>query len=62
MLIEPEIVSVKLYRRTDDGWAIERYYRLDRTIPLPEIGGKLPMADIYCGLDPEIGPDLAIVG
>lgn len=61
MLVEPEIVSVKLYRRTDDGWAIERYYRLDRTIPLPEIGGELPMADIYYGLDPEVGPDLAIV-
>ena len=61
MLIEPEIVSVKLYRRTDDGWAIERYYRLDRTIPLPEIGGELSVADIYYGLDPEIGPDLAIV-
>lgn len=61
MLIEPDLVSVKLYRRTDDAWAIERYYRLHRTIPLPEIGGKLPVADIYYGLDPEVGPDLAIV-
>ena len=59
--IESEIVSVKLWRRTSDGWAIERYYRLDRTIPLPEIGGELSVADIYYGLDPEIGPDLAIV-
>ena len=61
MWIEPDTVSVKLYRRTDNDWIIERYHRLERTIPLPEIGGELPVADIYYGLDPEIGPDLAIV-
>ena len=61
MWVEPQVVSIKLYRRVDDAWTIERYHRLERTIPLPEIGGELSVADIYYGLDPEIGPDLAIV-
>ena len=61
MLVEPGIVSVKLYRRSDDGWAIERYHRLERIIPLSEIAGELPVAYIYRGGSPETGSDLAIV-
>ena len=61
MLVEPSIVSIKLYRRSAHDWTIERYHRLERVIPLPEIGCELSVADIYRGGEPEIGPDLAIV-
>ena len=61
MLMEPLVVSVKLYRSIESEWFVENYHRLEQTIPLPEIGGELSVRDAYYGLQPEIGPDLSLV-
>ena len=62
MLVEPDIVAVKLYRRDDTGeWRTERYGRLSDVVPLPEIGAALPVAVIYDTLSVDEWRDLSIV-
>ena len=62
MLIEPDVVSIKVYRRDNSGgWAIEKYGNLDEVIDLPEIGARLPLADIYDTLEPKLRPVLQVV-
>ena len=63
MLIDPEMVSVKLDRRDEGvGWQIERYAGLDAVIDVPEIGATLAVSDIYDTLTPKTRPAFAIVG
>jgi Uma2 family endonuclease len=46
LLIEQELSAVTVFRRTEQGF-VREIYRNDATIPLPEIGTELPLADIY---------------
>nr|WP_255617842.1 Uma2 family endonuclease [Aurantimonas sp. VKM B-3413] len=62
MLIEPDVVSVKIYRRASGGeWEIERYEDLGSVIALPEIAADLPVANIYDTLDPKLRTRLQLV-
>lgn len=55
MVVEPSIVSVKLYRRNEDGvWSPERYDALDGVIDMPEIHSVLTLAEIYDTLLPRL--------
>lgn len=55
MFVEPSIVSVKLYRRNEDGvWSPERYDALDGVIDMPEIHSVLTLAEIYDTLLPRL--------
>ena len=62
VLIEPDIVAVRVHRRDDrGGWAIEKYDSLDGAIALPEIGADLPLAVVYDSLEPTLRPQLRLV-
>ena len=50
LLVETVLPQVLLYRRNDEGWAIEAFDGLDAIIDLPEIAAQLTLADIYDGL------------
>jgi len=50
LLVETVLPQVLLYRRTDDGWAVEAFDGLDAVVALPEIGARLTLSDIYDGL------------
>ncbi|HEU5076926.1 MAG TPA: Uma2 family endonuclease, partial [Polyangiaceae bacterium] len=60
LLIEQELASVTVYRRSEAGFQREVYSGLDATIPLPEIGTALALADLYDGVEwiPEPDDDL----
>nr|WP_255699791.1 Uma2 family endonuclease [Jiella avicenniae] len=58
-LVEPDVVSVRVYRRDPNGiWSIEKYDELADTIDLPEIGTHLPLSEIYDTLTPKQRPEL----
>lgn len=62
MFVEPDVVSVKLYRRDESGtWNAEKYEDLEDTIDLPEIGSSLPLREIYDTLEPRQGPRLQLI-
>lgn len=62
MLVEPDVVSAKVYRRDANGqWRIERYDDLARMIELPEINGRLPLSEVYDTLTPARRPDLRVI-
>jgi Uma2 family endonuclease len=56
LLVETEFPCVIVWRRTGDDFAQEVYEGRDATIPLPELGTGLPLAEIYdgviCGPEP----------
>lgn len=53
LLVEPDTVSLKLYRRDAQGsWQVEKYEDLGLRIALPEIGAELALGDVYETLDP----------
>ncbi len=58
LLIDTDRHRVRVFRRLDNGFAPELYDTLAQSIPLPEIGCALPLADIYdnvtIGLQEEI--------
>lgn len=47
LLIEQDLPAVRVYRRTEQGFAHELYESLDAVIPLKEIEAELPLAEIY---------------
>jgi len=48
LFIEPEFPAVTVYRRKPEGgFAAEIHSGVESTIPLPEIGAELPLADLY---------------
>jgi Uma2 family endonuclease len=50
MLVEPDRAEIVLLRRIADGFVREVHDGLDATIPLPEIGCELPLAEAYDGV------------
>lgn len=47
LLVEPEILKVIAYRRTEQGFVKEVWEQLDSVLPLPEVGVELPLREIY---------------
>lgn len=47
VLIEQDMPSVLVFRRTEQGFVREMYHGLDAIIPLPEIEINLPLAEIF---------------
>ena len=63
LLVDPDIVSVKVYRRAaDGGWMAERYDDLDASIELPMIGSTVMLRTIYDTLAPKTRPAMSVVG
>ena len=50
LLAETRMPKVGLWRRDEAGWVLEEYEGLESTIPLPEIGASLRLAELYQGL------------
>ncbi|NDW04931.1 Uma2 family endonuclease [Jiella sp. 40Bstr34] len=62
LFVDPDVISVKLYRRDKDGgWDVEKYDDLDQIVALAEIGGSLAVGQIYETLDPATRPRLRLV-
>ena len=62
MLVEPDVVFVKVYRRETHGrWTVERYDGLDQTVELPEVNATVSLRDIYDTLEPKSRPRLNVV-
>jgi Uma2 family endonuclease len=62
MLVEPDVVSVKLYRRdANRRWIVEKFDHLEQVIALPEAGAQIAMSDIYDTLEPKARPRLHVV-
>ncbi|TFF22934.1 Uma2 family endonuclease [Jiella endophytica] len=60
--VDPDVISVKLYRRNlRGGWSVEKFDDLDQTIDLAEIGAVLMMGAIYESLEPLPPPHLRLV-
>lgn len=57
LLAEQDMAAVKVYRRTESAFSIETHTGLEAVIDLPEIDARLPLADLYQGVDftPEPG-------
>ena len=57
LFIDPDLVSVKVYKRSSSGeWVPERYGRMDQSIDLPPIGAVVSLAEIYDTLNPKARP------
>lgn len=50
LLVESTTAQVVAFRRTGDGFEREEITGPEGTIPLPEIGCDLPLAEVYDGL------------
>jgi len=62
MLVEPDVVFVKVYRGETHGrWTVERYDGLDQTVELPEVNATVSLRDIYDTLEPKSRPRLNVV-
>ena len=62
VLVDPDVVAVKVYRRHDaKAWNIERYVDLRQSIDLAEIGASLSLQNIYDTLSPQQGPPLRVI-
>ncbi len=60
LLVDTELPRVTVWRRDRDGqWTNDEIAGLGGTIPLPEIGAELPLADIYADLNFEPAPEAA---
>jgi Uma2 family endonuclease len=51
VLIEQETPTVKVYRRTENGFVREVYQGLDAVVPLGEIEINLALAEVYDGVE-----------
>ncbi|WP_114948779.1 Uma2 family endonuclease [Microvirga calopogonii] len=62
MLVEPDVISVKVYRRDVHGlWTIEKYDDLEQSVDLPEVNSSIWLRDIYDTLEPKSRPKLQVV-
>lgn len=51
LLIEQSAAALVAYRRTNRGFVREEYSGLEAVVALPEIGGELPLAEVYDGAE-----------
>jgi Uma2 family endonuclease len=51
LLIEQDAAAVAVYRRTEQGFALETHAGLEAIVPLDEISVELPLAEIYDGVE-----------
>lgn len=58
VLVEPDVVSVKVYRRAGGRWTAEWFASLDDSVPFPEVGAVLSLSDLYDTLEPGKRPPL----
>lgn len=56
LLAEQKVPALILYRRTDEGFQREVHTGLEATVPLPELGIDLPLAEVYDGVTFEQPP------
>jgi Uma2 family endonuclease len=62
MLVEPDVISVKVYRRDMHGlWNVEKYDDLGQSVDLPEVNSAIRLRDIYDTLEPKARPRLHVV-
>lgn len=62
MLVEPDVVFVKVYRRETHGrWTVERYDGLDQTVHLPDVRATVSLRAVYDTLEPKSRPRLNVV-
>lgn len=62
LLVEPDVVLAKLYRRDGQGiWQVEKYDDIRQSVELPEIGATLALRDVYDTLEPSTQPKLRLV-
>ena len=50
LIIDQHRIFVELYTRNDGGWVMTTYCSLDDVIPLPVLGCKLPLEQVYRGI------------
>ncbi len=55
-LVDQESATVILFRRADAGFIREVHHGIDEILNLGEIGTKLPLAEIYDGIEPSPEP------
>jgi Uma2 family endonuclease len=55
LLIDTEAPQLTVWRREDEAWGRAELIGLDAVVELPEIGVRLPLADLYEGLTFETG-------
>jgi Uma2 family endonuclease len=55
LLIDTEAPQLTVWRREDETWGRAELIGLDAVVELPEIGARLPLADLYEGLTFETG-------
>src|SRR5947209_8083087 len=51
VLVEQEMPAVVVFRRTESGFVREVHQGQDAVLPLGEVGAKLPLAEIYEGVE-----------
>lgn len=62
LVVDPDVVSVKLYQKRDEGtWISQRYEDLDAVIALPGIATTISLSAIYDTLQPKRKPPIAVV-
>lgn len=62
VLVDPDVVSVRVYRRGAEGaFALEKYEALTDAIACTEVGTDLALRDIYDTLAPKERPRLSLV-
>lgn len=62
MLVEPDVIFVKVYRRNMHGpWNIEKYDGLNQTVALPEADATISLRDNYDTLEPKSRPRLNVM-
>ena len=57
ILVEPDVISVKVYRcDVHFLWTMEKYDELEQSIDLPEVNSSIRLRDIYDTLEPKSRP------
>lgn len=52
LVVSQEQVEVTLfYRDAEEGWEVTRFDQFEQVIPLPCVGGELPVASVYAGIE-----------
>ena len=49
LIVEPETILVTMYKRSAEGWEVEKFTKLSNVISLPALDVELPLKEIYGG-------------